>query len=237
LTKPRFSTKIGNKKEGIVRPAVKIVPSILAGNLNDFLPLIRQAESFTDYVQIDLMDGLFVPTKSIPPDAINSIETPLSFEVHLMFNDPGSVIEGIDHPGLKKVIFHIESDGDHHEIMARLGRRGIGIGIAINPGTEIDRIRELAADAATLLFMTVDPGRYGSPFIPAVLDKVKEARKPFIEKIIAVDGGVSVDNLGLFVQAGVDYACVGSRIFLGGNPAENYRTFVQRLNQLEEAKI
>jgi pentose-5-phosphate-3-epimerase len=52
-----------------------------------------------------------------------------------------------------------------------------------------------------------------------------------------VDGGISTDNLGLFVNAGVDYVCVGSRIFLGGSPAENYRTFIQRLSQLEEAKI
>jgi ribulose-phosphate 3-epimerase len=216
---------------------VKIVPSILAGKLNDFLPLIRQAESFTEYVQIDLMDGFFVPTKSIPPDAINTIETSLSFEMHLMFKDPAGVIAGIHHPGLKKVIFHIESEGSHHEMMALLRNRGIAVGIAINPGTEIDRVGGLAADADTLLFMTVDPGRYGSPFKPEVLEKVASARGLFEQKVIAVDGGVSTDNLGLFVNAGVDYVCVGSRIFLGGSPAENYRTFLQRLSQLEEAKI
>jgi ribulose-phosphate 3-epimerase len=216
---------------------VKIVPSILAGKLNDFLPLIRQAESFTDYVQIDLTDGLFVPTKSVPPDVINSIETSLSFEVHLMFRDPATVVDGIDHPGLKKVIFHIESDSDHHEIITRLRNRGIGIGMAINPSTEIDSVGGLAADADTLLFMTVEPGRYGSTFRPEVVEKVARARRLFERKVIAVDGGVSVDNLGLFVNTGVDYACVGSRIFLGGSPADNYRTFIQRLNQLEEAKI
>jgi ribulose-phosphate 3-epimerase len=215
---------------------VKIVPSILADTLGDFLPLIRQAESFTDYVQIDLMDGLFVPTKSIPPDVINSIETSLSFEVHLMFMDPAAVIDGIDHPGLKKVIFHIESDGDHHEIMTLLRNRGIRAGIAINPATDMARVGELAAGADTLLFMTVDPGRYGSPFRPEVVEKVSRARKLFEQKVIAVDGGVSVDNLGLFVNAGVDYACVGSRIFLRGSPAENYRTFTQKLNKLEETK-
>jgi ribulose-phosphate 3-epimerase len=215
---------------------VKIVPSILAENIDDFLPLLRQAESFTEYVQIDLMDGLFVPTKSIPAGMLDSIETTLSFEVHLMFTDPTRVIEIIDHPGLKKVIFHIESNGNHHQIMARLRKRGIRIGIAINPGTQIDRVGGLAADADTLLFMTVDPGRYGSPFRPEVVVKVAMARRLFERKVIAVDGGVSVDNLGLFLNAGVDYACVGSRIFLKGSPAENYRSFIQRLGQLEEAK-
>jgi ribulose-phosphate 3-epimerase len=215
---------------------MQIVPSILAENLNDFLPLIRQAESFANYVQIDLMDGLFVPTKSIPPDVITSLETSLSFEVHLMFRDPASVIDGIDHPGLRKVIFHIEAEGDHHEIVTRLRKRGIGVGLAINPGTGIGRVGELAADADTLLFMTVDPGRYGSPFRPEVVWKVAEARRLFEQKIIAVDGGVSADNLPLFLDAGVDYACVGSRIFLGGNPADNYRNFTQRLDKLEETK-
>jgi ribulose-phosphate 3-epimerase len=236
LTNPRFSIKIGRKKEGIVRPVVKIVPSILADNMNDFLSLIRQAESFAGYVQIDLMDGLFVPTKSIPPEAINSLETSLSFEVHLMFKDPVSVIDAIDHPGLRKAIFHVESDGDHREVVARLHKKSIGIGLAVNPETGLDRIENLAADADTLLFMTVDPGRYGSPFIPAVFDKVKSARKDFMAKLIAVDGGVSADNLPLFLSLGVDYACVGSRIFLGGNPAENYRIFNERLNKLEETE-
>jgi ribulose-phosphate 3-epimerase len=216
---------------------VKIVPSILADNTNDFLSLIRQAESFASYVQIDLMDGLFVPTKSIPLSSINSLETSLHFEVHLMFHNPLAAITTIDHPGLRKVIFHIESDGDHQEVVRGLRKRGIGVGVAINPGTAIDGIAELAADADTLLFMTVDPGRYGSPFITAVIDRVKKVRKPFIDKIIAVDGGVSADNLRLFADAGVDYACVGSRIFLGGNPADNYRGFMQRLNILEETKL
>jgi pentose-5-phosphate-3-epimerase len=136
LTKPRISIKIGRRRnEGIARPAMQIVPSILAENLNDSLPLIRQGESFASYVQIDLMDGLC-----------------------------------------------------------------------------------------------------GSLFIPAVIDKVEKARRLFEQKIIAVDGGVSADNLPLFLDAGVDYACVGSRIFLGGNPADNYKNFTRRLDKLEETK-
>jgi ribulose-phosphate 3-epimerase len=236
LTKPLFSIKIGGKKEGIFRPAVKIVPSVLAENMHDFLSLIRQAESFAKYVQIDLMDGIFVQTKSIPLSAVNSLETSLHFEVHLMFKDPLAAVAALDHPGLRKVIFHIESGDDHPEVVSRLRKRGIGVGLALNPETVIDEIGDLAADVDTLLFMTVDPGRYGSPFIPAVLDKVKRARKTFREKIIAVDGGVSANNLPLLMNTGVDYACIGSRIFLGGNPAENYRNFTERLKRLEETK-
>ncbi len=215
---------------------MKIVPSILAYDMNDFLSLIRQAESFASYVQIDLMDGRFVPTRSIPPSAISSLATSLSFEVHLMFRDPASAIAEIGHPGLKKVIFHMESDGSHSAIVSQLRDRRIGVGLAVNPGTGIERIGELAGDGDTILFMTVDPGRYGSPFKREVVEKVAAARRLLSGKIIAVDGGISLDNLALFVDAGVDYACVGSRIFLGGSPSENYRNFMHRLNRLEETK-
>jgi ribulose-phosphate 3-epimerase len=215
---------------------MKIVPSILAESTKDFLPFIRQAESFADYIQIDLMDGLFVPTRSFPPEDINALSTSLSFEVHLMFRDPSQVADRLSNHGLKKVIFHVEAEGDCHGIIERLKRRGIAAGVAINPETEISLLAEFAGEADTFLFLTVEPGRYGSPFRADVIGKVESARTLYGDMEIAVDGGVSLDNLDLFVEAGVDYACVGSRIFLQGNPSENYVAFLNKIKQLEGVK-
>lgn len=212
---------------------MKIVPSILADNTDDFLMRLRQAESFSDYVQIDLMDGVFVSFKSFPEETINDIITPLSFELHLMVKNPSEFMSRIDNPHLKKVLFHFESDVEHLNLINQIRQRGIAAGIAIKPETQIEEFRAVGEKVDTLLFLTVDPCCYGRPFKPEVLEKIEKARRIFKDKSIAADGGVSLDNLKLFLDAGVDYVCIGSRIFLSGNPEKNYGVFMKTLAQLE----
>lgn len=212
---------------------MKVVPSVLAEKFDDFVKRLRQAESFTDYVQVDLMDGVFVETRSFSPAKINSVQTPLSFEVHLMAEDPMGFLNGMEHPGLKKVIFHCETGLNHLDLVNTIRQRGLAPGVAIKPGTELAQCRGVAEHVDTLLFLTVDPCCYGSPFKPEVLHKVIEARRLFPAKLISVDGGVSLDNLKDFFDAGVDYACVGSRIFLQEDPGESYRLFAHKAQELE----
>jgi len=212
---------------------MKVVPAVLAEKFDDFVKRVRQAESFTDYIQVDLMDGVFVETRSFSPERINSIETPLSFEVHLMAEDPLGFLNGMVHPGLKKVIFHCETGVSHLDLVRSIRERGLSPGVAIKPETELTRCREIAKQVDTLLFLTVDPCCYGSPFKPEVLKKIIEARRLFPAKLISVDGGVSLDNLKDFFDAGVDYACVGSRIFLQEDPGKSYRLFQQKVQELE----
>ena len=212
---------------------MKVVPSLLAEQIDVFMARVRQAERLTDYVQIDLMDGIFVPTQSLLPEEVNGMETSLSFEVHLMVKDPLRAMNGMAHPGLKKVIFHFESEVHSRDFIGTMEGRELGVGLAIKPETEIDACVEAAERVGTLLFLAVNPGRYGSPFLPEVVEKILRARKRFPEKTIAVDGGVSLDNLGKFYEIGVDYVCVGSRIFLKGDPVENYRLFEEKVKELE----
>jgi ribulose-phosphate 3-epimerase len=212
---------------------MKIVPAILAENYDDFLLRLKQAESFADYVQIDFMDGFFVPFNSFPAEKINSISTPLSFEIHLMVKHPSAFMSRINNPRLKKVIFHFESKVRHLDFINRIKENRIGAGMAINPETKISEFRDIAGHVDTLLFLTVNPGQYGSPFRPDVLKKIEESRQIFPDKIISVDGGVSIENLRLFFELGVDYVCVGSRIFLEGDPEEHYKLFKKKLTELE----
>ena len=213
---------------------MKIVPAILADNVDDFLSRLRQAESFAEYVQIDLMDGNFVPTLSFPPEKINSIRTSLSFEMHLMVRHPSAYISTIKNPGLKKVIYHFESEVKHIDFIKQINDRGIQVGLAVKPETGLEEFRDIAERVDTVLFLTVDPGYYGSPFKPEVLDKIAETRKIFPRKTISVDGGVSLENLEEFLKRGVDYVCIGSRIFLGDDPAENYKEFLDKLSVLNK---
>lgn len=212
---------------------MEIIPAILAQEFGDCLKMVKQAESFTSYVQIDLMDGLFVPSRSFSGEAINDLQTTIFFEVHIMVQDPQDLMSRIRHPHLKQVIFHFESNVRHLQFIRQMEERGISTGMAINPGTQINEFKEIAERVDTLLFLAVDPGAYGSPFKPEVLKKVEESRCLLPHKRISVDGGISLDNLKLFKEIGVDSVCVGSRIFQKGFPEENYKQFKNKIRELE----
>lgn len=215
---------------------MKVVPSVLAEGFDDFVRGMRLSESFTDYVQIDVMDGVFVDTRSFEPGLIDTLVTPLSFEVHLMVKDPAVVAKKIHNQGLRKIIAHFESGTDHAGLAKEIRIRGLSPGLAVRPETTLDMIRKSAEHFDTLLFLTVYPGRYGGAFLPETVTKVFEARRTFPEKTIGVDGGISTENIGMVYDAGVDYVCVGSRIFMGGRPEDNYRRFIERLDELRRLR-
>ncbi len=216
---------------------MKIVPAILSMTFEDFLHRLRQAESFTDYVEIDLMDGVFVSTRSFDVEKINAVQTSLTFQLHIMAKDPLSFLKRVNHQSLKTVVFHFESDVDSDvdskDIVRRITEKGLEAGLAVNPETHIDQFKDLAVMVPLLKFLTVDPGDYGKPFRPEVLRKIETARSLFPEKSICVDGGVSLENLKSLMEIGVDRACIGSKVFLAGNPAENYKRFLERVKELE----
>jgi ribulose-phosphate 3-epimerase len=215
---------------------MKIIPAILAENLDEFVMRMHQAEKIADYVQVDIMDGIFVDTRSFDVEMINNMRTSLSFEVHLMVQEPINVLMDIHNPSLRKAIFHAEAAGDPAGFIEKARERGLSTGLAFKPETRIDDFRDIAVRCDTLLFLTVDPGRYGSPFRPEVLRKLSRARQEFPDKKICVDGGVSLDNLKLLYDARVDCVCIGSRIFLHGDPEDNYRMFVERIRELDASK-
>lgn len=215
---------------------MKIIPAVLAERKDDFLSFMKQAEQFADYVQIDLMDGIFVPSRSVPASIINDLATSVDFELHLMVKHPSSYMSAVKHPRMKRVIYHVESEVKHDSFVRQLTEQGIVPGIAIKPETPLTHFQNLVDGVGTLMFMTVDPGFYGSPFKASVIEKIGETRARFPDVLIGVDGGVSLDNLHLFLDAGVDYVCVGSRIFRGDDPGENYRSFVKRVEDLKESR-
>ena len=214
---------------------MEIIPAILTEKFEDCLKMLKQAESFAHHVQIDVMDGVFVPSKSFPPEELNRIDTPLSFEIHLMVKDPVNLMTRISNPGLNKVIFHFESDIDHPGFIEKIKERGIAPGLAIKPETPVEKLGALSERVETLSFLTVNPGYYGSPFLPWVLEKIERARPLFPDRFISADGGISLDNLEILFNIGVDYACIGSRIFRG-DPERNYEKFTHRLSELEATK-
>jgi ribulose-phosphate 3-epimerase len=204
---------------------MRIVPAILTDRPEELRDLLTNAVTFTDYVQIDFMDGRFVPSKSVLPRHMDGLGIDVGREAHLMVQRPKTYLDDLRSLGFKRTIFHREAVADPRVIIRGIKAHGMEAGIAINSDTLISGVEAFVPELDSVLFMSVNPGFYGSPFIPSVLQKVERFRRDHPGMLIGIDGGVALDNLSQIKSVGVDYACVGSRIFLSDDPAGSYRAF------------
>lgn len=200
----------------------KVVPAILTNDPVALETMIRQAESFTTYVQMDIMDGQFVPSRSITWKHLANISMKLNWEAHLMVLHPENYLRDFYQAGAKKVVFHYEATPSPPEVISRVRDLGLGVGLAINPETTISAILSLVNEVDSVLLLTVNPGFYGSKFIPEVMDKVAELRNVRPDLEIGVDGGIKESNITRIARTGVDVIYVGSAIFLQPQPGESF---------------
>lgn len=202
---------------------IKVVPAVLTEDPEALERMVRQAETFCDYVQFDIMDGRFVPSQSIKCEHIASLHTRLSWEAHLMVEKPENYVKDFSEAGAKRIVFHYEASPTPEKTVSLLKTLGLEVGIAVNPETQVATLLPLVRELNCVLFLTVHPGFYGSPFLPEVMGKVLELRRTYPEIEIGVDGGIKEGNVAHIAQSGVDNIYVGSAIFLQPQPAESYR--------------
>jgi len=203
--------------------AIQVAPAILTSDPEALENMVRQAETFTDYVQFDIMDGRFVPSESVTGDQLASLATRLNWEVHLMVLRPEDYLPGFQQAGAQKVVFHYEATPSPQKVISRARDLGVAVGLAVNPETSVADILPLVDEVDSVLFMTVNPGFYGSKFLPEVMDKVTELRRARPEIKIGVDGGIKESNIVQVAQAGVNVIFVGSAVFLQPQPGESLR--------------
>jgi ribulose-phosphate 3-epimerase len=210
-------------KDDDMTRSVRVVPAILTDDLQALRTMLEQAETYTDYVQIDIMDSKFVPSRSITWEQISSICPKIGWEVHLMVEKPETQIKYYQQAGAKKAIFHFEATNRPDAIIDQARKLGIQVGLAINPETPVSKILAFTDLVDSVLFLSVHPGFYGAKFLPEVMDKVIELRraKPFLN--IGLDGGVKESNIGVIANSGVDDIFVGSAILLQADPGKSYR--------------
>jgi ribulose-phosphate 3-epimerase len=209
---------------------VRVVPAILANDLAAFTSLVRLSESFADYVQIDMMDGLFVPSTSIDAKQLASVKTTLRSEAHLMVKKPEEWLEAAAMFGCEEILFHFEAVDDPVATIQLLRETDFRVGLAVNPETTVADILGIVDKVDSVMFMAVNPGFYGAPFIPQVMDSIRELRKLRRAMDIGVDGGIKLENAVMAMEAGADFVCVGSAIFKASDPGQTYCQFKQSLN-------
>lgn len=212
---------------------VRIVPAILTDDPETLEKLVRQTEQFTDLAQMDIMDGQFVPSRSVSCAQIATLNTTLTWEAHLMVLCPEACLEDFKRAGANKIVFHYEATPTPENIIKEIRKLGLQVGLAVNPETPVTAIRPLIESLDSVLFLAVNPGYYGSKFIPEVLDKIVEFKGTYPDIETGIDGGVKEDNIAMIAKTGVDVIYVGSAIFRQPEPAASFR----RLQTLAEEVV
>jgi len=197
-----------------------IAPSILSADFSRLAEAVSLAEKGqADMVHLDVMDGHFVPNITFGHQLVASIreKTKLPLNVHLMVDNPARMIPLFLEAGADWLSFHLEASWHVHRDLSIIKEAGRKAGLALNPATPVELLSEVLDDLDFVVIMTVNPGWGGQKFIPATRLKIQRLSSWIKDKgkpvLIAVDGGVKLDNLAELFDLGMNIAICGSSVY------------------------
>jgi ribulose-phosphate 3-epimerase len=180
-------------------------------------------------VQVDIMDGKFAKNVSVSLKELRKIKIKYNLEIHLMVLNPERYFQDCKALGAKRVIWHMEAAKNPFKVLKEMEKYNFQKGIALNPETSVDKIKQFLSQVNTVLLLGVTPGFQGQTFQPAVLEKIKKLRQ-FSKKIkIGVDGGVNISNIGKIVKTGADILVVGSYLFEAKDIRKNFQLLKKKI--------
>jgi ribulose-phosphate 3-epimerase len=212
---------------------IGLVPSILSADFTRLGEQVRAAEAAgAQRIQIDVMDGHFVPNITMGPMVVEAVRrcTSLPLEAHLMITNPQEYIETLARAGADVIIVHQEVCPHLHRVIQQIKACGKQAGVALNPSTPVSMLVDMLSFLDLVLIMTINPGFGGQELIPETLPKISRLRQMIetrdLHIDIEVDGGIHESTVPLVVQAGANLLVAGSAVY---NDKESVEQAIARL--------
>jgi len=195
---------------------VEVVPSILSADAGRLADQVAEAErGGADRIQVDVMDGHFVPNLTFGPVVVEAVRrsTRLPIEAHLMVERPELFLEAFVKAGATLIEVQVEATTSLYRTVQTIRELGAGAGVAINPGTSVEDLREILPYVELVNVMTVEPGFGGQKFIPHSPEKIRRVRALSKDIEIEVDGGIDARTAPLVVAAGATVLVAGNSVY------------------------
>ncbi len=201
----------------------ELIPSLLEKNPSRLQQRLKELQDLTDWVHLDICDGIFVSSRTVALEKLRSLSFPPNVELHLMVHDPQLLLEKADFVRSKRVVIHPGPAGDGLSVIRTIQNSGAKAGLALEYMTNTHRFEDALREANFIVVMPIHAGRQGQQFHPEALQLIRKVRSIIPRTPIEVDGAMNPETIPWVIEAGASIINVGSYLWGGDSLEDRWR--------------